>query len=456
MSKQKHSTLDLTQGSTFKLLIVFTLPILAGQLLQNLYNSVDSIVVGQFVGTTALASVSMCADISQLLVGFFVGLSTGAGVLFSRYFGARDYKKLHDSIHTGISFSVILGFAMAALGVLISPLLMDLVKCPEDMRAEATTYMRIYFAGMLFTSIYNVGSGVLRAVGNSRDPFIYLAIASGVNIVLDVVFVLVFDMGVMGVAVATVLAQAISVVLVFRNMLKVDDVYKFSFREMKMDKAILLEILDLGLPAAIQNSITNLSNFFVQRYINTFGSVAVAGVGAAKKIDRYASMAINSIGLSLTTFVSQNMGAGKKERAFKGIAISFATCCAFMLVVCIPSYYYANIVLRIFTNDPETLRYGAAMLHVVMPMYLFQILYVIFANSNRGFGHSKAAMYLSLGGMVVVRQIFLNIAMQFVPSFDVVIFCYPVGWLFAGLFCWAYYMHKVRLPYLRERKKLKV
>lgn len=453
MNRHKHSTIDLTEGNTLKLIMVFTLPILAGQLLQNLYNSVDSIVVGNFVGTTALASVSMCGDISQLLVGFFTGLSVGAGVLFARYFGGKDYKNLHDSIHTAITFSIILGVIMSVIGIVITPLLMDVVGCPDDMRREAMVYMRIYLGGMLFTSIYNVGSGVLRAVGNSRDPFVYLAIASFANIVLDVVFVLCFNMGVMGVAVATVMSQALSVGLIFRNMMKTDDVYKFSFREMRIDKAILLEILDLGLPAAIQSSITNISNIFVQRYINTFGSAAIAGVGAGKKIDRYASMAINSTGLALTTFISQNMGAGRKERAFKGLHIAFAMCCTIMVVLCIPSYFYANTVLRIFTDDAEALKYGATMLHVVLPMYIFQVTNVIYANGTRGFGKSRAVMYLSVAGMVGMRQIFLNVAMAVHPTFETVIFCYPVGWLFAGVFCYIYYLRKVRIPYLKEKKQ---
>ena len=227
----RKSSVNLTEGNIYKLIIKFALPILVGQIFQNLYNSVDAIVVGNAVGTTALAAVSASADISHLLVGFFTGLSTGAGVLFSRYFGAGDHQRLHDSIHTAITFALILGTAMTLTGIVITPLLLKIVDCPQDVHAQAMLYLRIYLIGILFTAIYNVASGVLRAVGDSRSPFRYLIISSFVNIALDLLLVLVLQWGVAGTAIATIFSQLISVILVFRRMVKTDDVYHLVLRD---------------------------------------------------------------------------------------------------------------------------------------------------------------------------------------------------------------------------------
>ena len=329
----KNSSRDLTQGNILKELLLFALPILAGQIFQNLYNSVDSIVVGQAVGMTALAAVSASSDISMLLIGFFTGLSTGAGVLFARYFGAGDRKNLHDAIHTALAFSLIAGTVIALLGIVFTPQLLALMNCPEDVFGEAAEYLRIYLAGILFTSIYNVGSGVLRAVGDSRTPFVYLVASSCCNIVLDLLLVAAFGMGVEGAAVATVVSQLLSVGLVFRRMLCTRDVYRLELKDLKLHGAMLREILRLGLPAAIQSSLIGLSNLFIQRYINSFGSAAMAGMGAGKKIDRFVGMAAQCLGLAAATFVSQNVGARREDRAFRSIRTCCVLCTGYVLVV---------------------------------------------------------------------------------------------------------------------------
>ena len=328
----KKSSTDLTQGSITGQLVMFMLPILLGQIFQSVYNSVDAIVVGNALGKTALAAGTSCADIGFLLVGFFSGLSTGAGVLFARYFGAKKQQLLHDSIHTAVLFSVIVGMSMAVTGVLVTPLLLKMTDCPPDVYGEAEAYLRIYLVGILFTAIYNVGAAVLRAVGDSKNPFLYLVISSVSNIFLDLLFVMVIPMGVAGAAFATILAQGLSVALVFRRLIKADDVYKLSLRDLKIDKKILKEVIDLGLPSAIQSSLISLSNLFVLRYINGFGSSATAGIGAAQKIDKFAGIPAQSLGLSLAPFVSQNFGAGKTDRAVKGIRVSVALAFGFIAV----------------------------------------------------------------------------------------------------------------------------
>lgn len=441
----KKGSTDLTQGNSVRLILNYALPILLGQVFQNLYNSVDSIVAGNFAGTTALAAVTSCSDISNLLVGFFTGLSTGAGVLFARFYGAKNWEKLHDSIHTTLTFSVILGAAMALAGILLTPFLLTVVDCPADVWGEAELYLRIYLVGILFTSIYNVASGVLRAVGNSRDPFLYLVAASCTNIALDLLLVGGLRMGVAGAAIATIISQLLSVFLVFWNMLRTEDVYRLVLRDLRrMDRSLLLEVLDLGLPAAVQTCLVSVSNLFVQRYVNQFGSLAMAGIGAAKKVDKYVGLISNSIGLSATTFVSQNLGAQRRDRAFRGVRICLVMSGVAVAALGIPTYCFAPAVLRIFTPSQEAIAFGTAMVRVMMPLYYFQALMQIFSNAVRGFGKSRVVMVLSLLGLVVGRQIFLFFSMRLHYSVNNIYYAYPVGWGLAAVLCIIYYVFTIK------------
>ncbi len=442
--RTRKSSMDLTEGNRAWLIIRFALPILLGQLFQNLYNSVDSIVVGRYVGTTALAAVSSSSDISMLLTGFFTGLSTGASVLFSRYYGAKNYEKLHDSIPTAVTFSIALGVILTAAGVIFAGLLLRVVGCPDDVFGEADRYLRIYLIGLLFTSIYNVGSGVLRSVGDSKSPFYYLVIASLTNIVLDFFFVRFLSFGVEGAAFATIFSQALSVLLVFRQLMRADDVYQVIPKDLKIDPVILKEVVSLGIPAAIQSSLTSISNLFVQRYINAFGSAAMAGIGAAKKIDKFVGLTSQSIGLAATTFVSQNNGAGKKDRAVQGV-----NTCLILSFICIAVpgiliYFFAPFFVGIFTEDAEAVSFGVAMIHTMMPLYYFQSLNSVFSNAVRGFGRSTAVMILSLLGMIGCRQVFLAVSMHVNYSVTNIFIGYPLGWFFSALFVFLYYVYIVR------------
>lgn len=451
----RKSSTDLTQGNIAKQLLLFALPILMGQVFQNLYHSVDSIVVGNFVGTTALAAVTSSADISRLLVGFFTGLAAGSGVLFARYFGAKDQKNLHDSIHTSLFFSLILGVIMAVTGILITPLLLKMVDCPADVWTESSLYLRIYFVGVLFTALYNVAAGVLRAVGDSRHPFYYLVIASCTNIVLDLLFVTVFQMGVAGVAIATIISQLISVSLAVRQMLTTDDVYRLILRDLKIDGKILKEVLMLGLPAAIQAGLISLSNLFVQRYINQFGSAAMAGSGAAKKIDSYVGMAAMSLGQATPAFIAQNMGAQKPERAFRGLWTVVGMGLGAISILGPIIYFNSGFFIRLFTQDPLALSYGMAMIHIMLPMYGLQVFHQIFSNAVRGFGKSLVVMFTSIGGLIVCRQIFLAITMSRDPNIQYVFWGYPVGWGCAAALSVFYYLLAIRIPYAKAHPKPK-
>ena len=443
----KKTSLDLTQGSITKQIILFALPILLSQVFQNLYNSVDSLIVGNFLGTTALAAVTSCADISQLLVGFFTGLSAGAGVLFARYFGMKNYERLHDAISTSLIFSFIIGITMMAVGICIADVLLNIVACPADVYDEAIIYLRVYLVGLLFTSLYNVASGVLRSVGDSRNPFIYLVISSILNIILDIIFVVVFKMQVLGVALATIISQLLSVILVYYQLTHAHDVYRIDLRHLKFDSTMLKEVISLGLPAALQSCLISISNLFVQRYVNLFGSSVMAGVGAAKKIDKFVGLIANSLGMSTATFVSQNIGAKRIDRAKKGIRITFVL--AFIPVAIIGSliYIYANRAIILFIDYKDAIYYGAMMIHTMMPLYYSQSINQSMLNTLRGYGKSFVAMILSLIGMIGIRQLFLAISFSIERNVNHVFLGYPIGWIFSALFVSLFYFIVIRPKY---------
>ena len=443
---------DLTEGPIFKQLTIFAIPIFAGQLFQTLYNSADAIIVGRLVGKTALAAVTGCGDIAMLLAGFFTGLSTGSSVLFSRFYGAKKYEQLHASINTAIVFSVILGVIMAALGIIFAPLLLTIFACPADVQADALIYLRVYLIGTLFTSLYNIGAGVLRAVGNSRDPFMYLIISSITNLLLDLLFVIVFHIGILGVALATIISQFLSASLVFVNMLRTQDVYHLELSRLRIDRKLLWEVIRLGLPAGIQASITSISNIFVLRYVNMMGSGVMAGYGAAKKLDRFLDIIAVSIGLALTTFISQNLGAGRKGRAFRSIWVGLLIGSVTVGGASILLYFNRVFFLSFFTQDAQAIAAGNTMLAVLAPWFILALFMQISSHATRGYGYSNAAMLLSLLGVVGVRQLYLQIAMRL--DFDVVNVyrSFPLGWFSSALFVSIFFCIKVARPYLRQKR----
>lgn len=435
----KSNNIDLTEGNITKRLLFFTLPILVGQLFQTLYNSVDSIVVGNFVGTDALAAVTASSTIANFLVGFFLGMATGASVLFSRCFGAREYHTLDEAIHTTVAFSTILGAVIAGLGIIFTPQLLQLVSCPENVFQDAQVYLRIYLVGVLFLSMYNVSAGVLRSIGDAQAPFYYLVLSSCMNIVLDILLVTVIKLGVAGVGIATVISQFVSVALSFRRMMQMDERYRFRTSKLKIDWGLLKKIINLGLPAGLQNSLTAFSNLYLQHYINSFSSAAIAGIGSAQKIDQFAGMPCQSIGLAMTTYIGQNMGAEQPERARKGVGISVAMVVIMVAVVGTPVFFFADKLMAIFGPDAEMISYGADMLRVIMPVYLVMGFQMLFSGIIRGYGYSKTAMVMAVGGMVVLRQIWLAITLTIEHNINFIYWGYPIGWIAAVIPMLAFY-----------------
>ncbi len=426
MRRQKE--IDLTNGEILPNLVRFMLPVLAGQLFQTLYNSVDSVVVGNFVGTNALAAVTASSSITMFFVGFFTGLATGASVVFAMHFGAKEYENLSNDIHTAMTFSIALGILVAAAGILFAPQLLSLVSCPSDVYGDALIYLRIYMVGILFMSLYNVGAAVLRSVGDSQSPFYYLLTSSCMNIVLDVLFVAIMGLGVAGVAIATVISQFTSVCLTFRKMMGMNPAYRFSFRQMHIDFQILKKIIALGLPAGIQSSITSLSNIYLQHYINQFSAAAIAGIGSAMKIDQFAGMPCNAMGLAMTTYIGQNLGAQKPDRARKGVRIATVAMAVCVSAVGIPIFFFAKQLMSIFGNDEAMIQYGVGMLHTIMSVYLIMGFQMLYGGIIRGYGYSRETMFMAIGGMVVVRQIWLAVSLGMNFQISNIYLCYPIGW----------------------------
>lgn len=437
--------IDLTADNIIKVLILFSIPIFLGDLFQSLYNSVDSIVIGNFVGKNALSAVSICGTIANLLVGFFNGLSVGASALFGRYYGAKDKENLNTALHTTLAFSLIFGVALSLLGIVFSPWLLNFVDVPTEIYSGALVYLRIYLAGMVFMSMYNICAGIIRATGDSKTPFKILVLSSCCNIVLDVVTVVFLKLSIVGVALATVVSQALSVALSLKVMIQERESYHLELREMKINGPMLKLVLLYGLPAGIQSSIQSISGMFVTKYLNTFGTAAISGVNVGMKIDRFVMLPSSSLGLALTTFVSQNLGAGKKDRIIEGIRKGIAISLFISIAIALPVYYFASAAVGCFTFEADVIEVGVTFLRIIIPFYGFMCLQTLYSGAVRGFGDSTVVMVLSILGYVVARQLWLYFALGYSHVIELLCYCYPVGWIVSAVTIMIYYYGKYRL-----------
>jgi putative MATE family efflux protein len=439
MSEIKSKTLDMTTGSTAKLLIRFSLPLLAGNLFQQLYNTVDSIVVGNYVGKEALAAVGSTTSLINTLVGFFLGLSTGAGVLISQYFGAKNTRELQRTVHTLIAGTFLLGIVFTIVGIAGTPLMLRLMATPDDVIDDAALYLRIFFGGVMGLMIYNAGAGILRAAGDSKRPLIFLVVSSLVNVVLDIVFVVGFHLGIAGAAYATIIAEAISAVMVIYVLVHTDDCYRIHFNELKIDAGVLGRIIRIGLPAGIQQAVTSFSNTFVQAYINNFGSSCMAGWASYTKIDQFLILPMQSLSLASTTFVGQNYGAGKMSRAQKGVSASLTISMITTALLAVPLAVFAPSLIALFNHEPEVLYYGVFFMRICAPFYMLCCINMIYAGALRGMGNATIPMGIMIGSFVIFRQIYLFTVTHLTASFYPVSVAYPVGWVICSLIMAIYY-----------------
>ena len=420
-------------------LILFALPLLIGNLFQQLYNTVDSIVVGNFVSKTALAAVGSTDNIINTIIGFFSGLATGAGVVISHSFGSGDKKALHRAVHTTITLTFVLSIFFTIAGLLLAPLFLKLMATPEDVLPEASAYLRIYFAGVSGLMIYNMGSGILRAVGDSRRPLYILILCAVTNIVLDLAFVVYLGAGVEGVAYATIISQWISAILVLVILTKEQSDYRLVWKDLRIDKRTTLSILRIGFPAGLQMAITSFSNVFVQSYINRFGSSCMAGWTTYGKLDKFCLLPIQSLGLSITTFVGQNLGAKKMERARKGTAYAVILSIGAALVLMMPVMAAAPMLAALFTKDPEVIAYGVRFIRLMMPFYVAISFNQILGNALRGAGNSVVPMILMMSSFIVFRQIYLFAISHIYNTITSVALGYPFGWILCSVLLLIYY-----------------
>ncbi|MCI7795985.1 MAG: MATE family efflux transporter [Lachnospiraceae bacterium] len=427
--EQRKKTTMMTEGVIWKQLIAFAVPLLIGNLLQQLYNTVDSIVVGQFIGSEALAAVSSSNSLINLVIGMFLGIATGAGVVISQYYGARAEEKMHQAVHTAIALCFIGGVILIVVGIGFSPLILKLMGTPEEVMVNSVVYFRIFFSGSLFNLTYNMAAGILRAVGDSRHPLYFLCVSSVTNIILDILFVVLGGMGVEGVAIATVISQFISMVLCLRTLTKTDDIYKLEFRKLRIRKTMVKMILTQGLPAGFQHSIISLSNVIVQANVNAYGAMAMAGFGSYLKIDGFAQLPMQSFCLAATTFTGQNIGAKKYDRVKKGIAQNLTICLSYVGCISLLLYIFAPQLTGIFSTEPEVVRYGTLTMRLIIPFYLILPVHQVLMGTMRGAGKTTVSMLISVGNMCVLRMIYINLLVPFFPSYKAVMLCYPITWI---------------------------
>lgn len=436
---KKTASMDMTQGSIVKLLILFAVPLLLGNLFQQLYNTVDVLVVGNFVGKEALAAVGSVASIINMLVLFFNGVSIGAGVVISHYFGAHDEENVHQAVETTMVVTLFFSVLFTIIGVSMVPFMLRLMSTPDDVMDSAAVYLRIYFAGISGLLVYNMGSGILRAVGDTRRPLMFLCLSSLMNIMLDLVFVIAFGLGIAGVAYATIISQFVSAGLVLAYLMGTRDIYRFTLKDMKLDKRILRQILSIGLPTGIQSAITCFSNVVVQSYINSFGAGCMAGWSCYTKIDQFVFLPMQSMGMAVTTFVGQNTGAGDIKRAKKGTYTGLFMSIAITICGIIPLWIFAEAAMHMFSQDASVIYYGVFFVRFCLLFITSCCFNQVLSGALRGVGDAKAPMVIMIFSFVLFRQIYLFAATHVVNNIYVVGFGYPAGWIMCSALFMLYY-----------------
>lgn len=429
----------MTEGPIWKNILLFALPLLLGNLFQQLYNAVDSIVVGNYIGSNALAAVGSSAPLINLLVGFFSGLATGAGVVISRCFGARNKDGVSRAVHTSMALAFVCGVLLSIVGIVLSPRLLAWMGTPEEVMASSVLYLRIYFMGLLAVLIYNMGSGILRAIGDSKTPLYFLIVSSVLNIILDVVFVTQFKMGIAGVGWATLIAQAVSAVLTLLWLMRVQGDHRLYLHKLRLHGDVLLQVAKIGLPGGMQNAVISFSNLIMQSSINSFGAVAMAGCGSYTKIDGFAILPLMSFSMALTTFTGQNIGAGKIDRVRR--AAKTGTLLTLTSTFCISAFLllFAEQVISIFNSEPEVVYYGVAMMRVLVPGYFFLGITHTLTGIVRGAGATTVPMIIMIFCWCFLRMAWVLGSLAVAHIIQFVFLGYTLTWGISSLLMFFYY-----------------
>lgn len=436
MNKQKGL---MTSGNIYEKIALFALPLLLGNFFQLMYNTIDSIIVGNYVGKTALAAVGASTPIINLMIGFFQGLATGAGVIISRYYGARKKDEVSRSVHSFILFSILFGILLGIVGCVLSPHILRWIGTQADYYSDAESYLFVYFTGVAFLTVYNAGTGVLQAVGDSKNPLYFLIATSILNIFLDIWFVRYMNMGVTGAALATIISEAVSMVLVIRLLFKTEDEYRLTLKEMRIDFSILKNIVEIGVPAGVQSMIVSVSNIVVMAYINSFGAAGVAGFSCSNKIDNFMGLPVNSLMLAITTFCGQNLGAGNFERVKKGVNASLIMSISIVVGLGILVMIFSDSLMRIFTQEADVIENGTLILRTMCPFYIFLCFHQVYSGALRASGRSSVPMITSIVSFVVIRQIFLAIFTKTISDITIIGWGYSITWGIAAVLTGIYY-----------------
>lgn len=438
----------MTEGPILSSVLLYSLPLIGGNLLQQLYNTFDSIIVGNLVGDTALAAVGAGGQILGLLITAFLGASAGAGILIAMYYGAGEPKRLSAAVHSSLVLSALAALLLTAAGLAGSPLFLRWMDTPAEVLPEAQVYLRIIFLGTLFRSLYNMAAGILNAVGNSARSLRYLAVSSGLNILLDLLFVGLFRAGVAGAAWATILSEGVSAALAFRYLLRVDDIYRVRPRELRLDRGMVGRILRLGIPSAVQGTVICFSNVLIQTGVNAYGTSAMAGFTAYMKVDGFNILPVHSFSLAASTFVGQNLGAGRVDRAKQGTLAVLGVSLGYTAMMSLLMLGFARPVLSIFGGDEETLRYGVLCLRALAPFYTLLAVIHSLAGAVRGSGHTLAPMGIILFSLCLCRILWIRLAAPLFGSIRGVFFTYPVSFFIGAALMAAY---ALLAPWLRPQ-----
>ena len=438
--RRSESVKDMTQGNPYSQIIAFALPIFLSQVFQQLYNTADTLIVGRFLGTNALAAVSSSGTLIFLLVSFFNGTSMGAGVVVSKYFGAKDNDKISRAIHTNIVFSRLCGVVLTLVGVFLTPTFLVWMKTDPDVLPEAIEYFRYFFLGSLAMIMYNACRGIMSALGDSKRPLYYLIFSSLLNVALDVLFVAGFGWGVWSAAVATVLSQAASVVLCLRHLLVKDQIYSVQLKKLRIDKAMLLEILRYGLPAGVQNSVIAFANTIVQTQINSFGKYATAAYGTHGKIEGFAFLPIVSFNMAISTFISQNLGAGLYDRVKQGARFGTVAAVLMAELVGVLCYIFAPQLIGLFDSNAEVIRLGTMQARTVS-LFFFLLAYShSIAAVCRGAGKAFVPMFIMLGVWCVLRICYIAYVSHTFGELSYIYWAYPITWAISSVMYLIYYL----------------
>lgn len=431
--RKRHYQINMTEGNLLPKILMFSLPLMASSILQLLFNAADIIVVGQFAGSQSLAAVSSTGALINLIVNLFIGLSIGTNVLVARYIGANEQEEISKTVHTAMMLSFIGGFILTIFGIVAAKPMLHWMDTPDDVIDLSAIYLRIYFLGITANLIYNYGASILRAKGDTKRPLYFLALAGVVNVILNLILVIIFHLDVAGVAIATITSQIISAILVFICLMNEADGMQLKMDLLKIDWKKLGEILKIGLPAGIQSSIFSLSNVMIQTSINSFGSVVMAGNGAASNIEGFVYVGMNAFYQSCLTFTGQNFGAKKIDRVKKTLYVCIGLVILTGLVLGIGAWYFGESLLAIYSNDADVIAAGLVRLSYVSKVYFLCGIMDVLVGSLRGLGYSIVPMIVSLIGACGLRIVWLMTVFVMIPTADIIYLSYPVSWIVTAL-----------------------